>query len=67
MFCGFGAHLEGISRFEYLYEKHQKAYKWFLRMENSGVSYQESLNKVGVILPHQIGYQRTFFFNNANV
>ncbi|MDR1340110.1 MAG: phosphoadenosine phosphosulfate reductase family protein [Prevotellaceae bacterium] len=58
MFCGFGAHLEKLSRFEYLMENHPKAYKWFLSLENSGVTYEQAINRIGVVLPHQNGYQR---------
>jgi 3'-phosphoadenosine 5'-phosphosulfate sulfotransferase (PAPS reductase)/FAD synthetase len=61
MFCGFGAHLESLSRFEVVMEKYPAAYKYFLRLENNGVSYCEALNKCGVILPHQRGYQRNIF------
>ncbi|MDR1525961.1 MAG: phosphoadenosine phosphosulfate reductase family protein [Tannerella sp.] len=61
MFCGFGAHLESLSRFEIVMEKYPAVYEYFLRLENNGVTYCEALNKCGVILPHQRGYQRNIF------
>jgi len=61
MFCGFGAHLENISRFEVLRDRYPRVYDFFLNMENNGVSYITALNKIGVILPHQRGYQRNIF------
>jgi 3'-phosphoadenosine 5'-phosphosulfate sulfotransferase (PAPS reductase)/FAD synthetase len=61
MFCGFGAHLESISRFELVKEKYPAAYKYFLRLENSGVTYEEALNRCGIILPHQLNYQTNIF------
>jgi 3'-phosphoadenosine 5'-phosphosulfate sulfotransferase (PAPS reductase)/FAD synthetase len=61
MFCGFGAHLEKYSRFEYLMENHPKIYKWFLSLENNGVTYEQAINRIGVILPHQSGFQKNIF------
>jgi 3'-phosphoadenosine 5'-phosphosulfate sulfotransferase (PAPS reductase)/FAD synthetase len=61
MFCGFGAHLEKYSRFEYLFENHPKAYKYFLKLENSGITYEQALNRIGVVLPHQRGFQKNIF------
>lgn len=64
MFCGFGAHLEKFSRFEYLMENYPKMYRWFLGLENNGVTYEQALNKCGVILPHQGGFQRSLLVVN---
>jgi 3'-phosphoadenosine 5'-phosphosulfate sulfotransferase (PAPS reductase)/FAD synthetase len=61
MFCGFGAHLEKYSRFEYLMENHPKLYKWFLSLENNGITYEQAINRIGVILPHQRGFQKNIF------
>jgi 3'-phosphoadenosine 5'-phosphosulfate sulfotransferase (PAPS reductase)/FAD synthetase len=61
MFCGFGVHLEKYSRFEYLMENHPKLYKWFLSLENNGMTYEQAINRIGVILPHQRGFQKNIF------
>jgi 3'-phosphoadenosine 5'-phosphosulfate sulfotransferase (PAPS reductase)/FAD synthetase len=61
MFCGFGAHLEKYSRFEHLMENHPKLYRWFLTLENNGITYEQALNRIGVILPHQRGFQKNIF------
>lgn len=53
MFCGFGAQLEKLSRFAFLYELHPKAYEVFMRYENNGVTYREALRKIGVYLPDE--------------
>ena len=63
MFCGYGAHLEYFSRFEYLMEKYPKLYNFFLSIENNGVSYLSALNACGIIMPNQKGYQRNIFSN----
>jgi 3'-phosphoadenosine 5'-phosphosulfate sulfotransferase (PAPS reductase)/FAD synthetase len=65
MFCGFGAHLESLSRFEVVKEKYPKLYDYFLKFENNGVTYKEALNRCGIILPEQRGYQ-TNIFNITN-
>jgi 3'-phosphoadenosine 5'-phosphosulfate sulfotransferase (PAPS reductase)/FAD synthetase len=61
MFCGFGAHLEKYSRFERLKETYPKLYRYFLSLENNGVTYERALNRAGIILPHQPGYQTTIY------
>jgi 3'-phosphoadenosine 5'-phosphosulfate sulfotransferase (PAPS reductase)/FAD synthetase len=61
MFCGFGAHLEKYSRFEYLMENHPKLYRWFLTLENNGITYEQAINRIGVVLPHQRGFQKNIF------
>lgn len=66
MFCGFGAHLEKYSRFEYLLENYPKLYKYFLSLENNGATYEQALNKAGVILPHQRGFQMNIFSKPKN-
>jgi 3'-phosphoadenosine 5'-phosphosulfate sulfotransferase (PAPS reductase)/FAD synthetase len=68
MFCGFGATFENISRFEIVKERYPKIYSHFLKIENGGVSYQKALNRCGIILPDQYGYQRTIFsgFSQSN-
>jgi hypothetical protein len=61
MFCGFGAHLEAFSRFEVVREKYPKLYDYFLAIENNGVTYKEALNRCGIRLPGQPGYQTNIF------
>jgi hypothetical protein len=61
MFCGFGATFENISRFEIIKERHPKIYNHFLKIENSGITYRQALNAVGIILPDDPGYQRNIF------
>jgi 3'-phosphoadenosine 5'-phosphosulfate sulfotransferase (PAPS reductase)/FAD synthetase len=61
MFCGFGAHLETFSRYEILKERYPKLYDYFLKMENNGVTYRQALNRCGIILPGERGYQTNFF------
>jgi len=63
MFCGFGATFEHLSRFEVLKERHPKVYDYFLKIENSGITYCQALNAVGVILPDDTGYQHNIFSN----
>ena len=53
MFCGFGAHLEKVSRFELLYDLHPRAYNIFMDYENNGCTYREALRKIGVLLPDE--------------
>lgn len=53
MFCGFGAHLEKVSRFDLLYDLHPKAYKMFMNYTNNGVTYREALHTIGVKLPDE--------------
>lgn len=52
MFCGFGAHLEKVSRFELLYDLHPKAYKVFMNYKNNGTTYREALRTI-VQLPDE--------------
>ena len=53
MFCGFGAHIEKISRFELLYDLHPKAYNVFMNYQNNGYTYREALRAIGVQLPDE--------------
>lgn len=53
MFCGFGAHLEKVSRFELLYNLHPKAYTMFMNYTNTGVTYRQALRTIGVRLPDE--------------
>lgn len=57
MFCGFGAHIENISRFETLLKLHPKAYECFMNYKNNDVTYREALrlvlSKVGKYLPDE--------------
>jgi 3'-phosphoadenosine 5'-phosphosulfate sulfotransferase (PAPS reductase)/FAD synthetase len=61
MFCGFGAHMESLSRFEVVKEMYPKLYTYFLNIENSGVTYREALNRCRIILPDCRGYQKNIF------
>lgn len=54
MFCGFGAHIEKISRFELLYDLHPKAYNVFMNYQNNGYTYREALRAIGVQLPDEM-------------
>jgi hypothetical protein len=65
MFCGFGAHLESLSRFEVVKEKYPKLYNYFLNIENNGVTYREALNRCGIILPGNRGYQENIFSKHS--
>lgn len=57
MFCGFGAHIEKVSRFEMLLKLHPKAYECFMNYKNGDVTYREALrlvlSKVGKYLPDE--------------
>lgn len=53
MFCGFGAHIEKVSRFKLLYELHPKAYNVFMNYQNNGHTYREALRSIGVLLPDE--------------
>jgi 3'-phosphoadenosine 5'-phosphosulfate sulfotransferase (PAPS reductase)/FAD synthetase len=53
MACGFGAHLEDVSRFELLNDLHPKAYRLFMDYTNNGVTYREALRRIGVELPDE--------------
>jgi hypothetical protein len=67
MVCGFGAHLESFSRFEILKERRPKLYDYFMKIENNGVTYKEALNRCGIILPGQRGYQTNIFAKGGSV
>lgn len=64
MFCGFGAHLEKVSRFELLYDLHPKAYSLFMNYQNNGISYREALRTVGIQLPDE--NRQLKLFNNSD-
>lgn len=53
MFCGFGCQLEKgcFNRFDILYSLHPTAYKAFMSYTNSGVTYREALECIGISLP----------------
>ncbi len=53
MFCGFGAHIEKVSRFELLYDLHPKAYDLFMNYQNNGITYREALRTIGIQLPDE--------------
>lgn len=50
MFCGFGAHIKGDTRFKILRDMYPKAYDMFMCYQNSGITYRESLKCIGVDL-----------------
>lgn len=54
MFCGFGAHIEKVSRFAILYNLHPKAYNLFMAYTNNGITYREALRTIRVQLPDEI-------------
>ena len=53
MVCGFGAHIEKISRFGLLNDLHPKAYQHFMNYTNNGITYREALRRIGVELPDE--------------
>jgi 3'-phosphoadenosine 5'-phosphosulfate sulfotransferase (PAPS reductase)/FAD synthetase len=55
MFCGFGCmrEKENENRFYSLNSLHPKAYQTFMRYTNSGVTYREALEYIGVNLPDE--------------
>ena len=53
MFCGFGAHLEKISRFERLYDLYPKAYKTFMNYTNNGYTFRYALKRCKICLPDE--------------
>lgn len=67
MVCGFGAHMEYESRFNMLYDLHPKAYTIFMNYQNSGVSYREALNKIGINLPDENRQLKLFPINKPNL
>lgn len=66
MFCGFGATFEKESRFDLLFRLHPKCYQAFLNYQNNGITYRETLRKVGVILPDDPNRERTLFDDFEN-
>lgn len=62
MFCGFGAHMEKVSRFGLLYDLHPKAYNLFMNYQNNGITYREALRTIGVQLPDE--NPRLFTYND---
>ena len=60
MFCGFGAHLEKVSRFELLYDLHPRAYNFFMDYENNGTTYREALRTIGIELPDECRQLKLF-------
>lgn len=61
MFCGFGAHLESISRFDLLYKLHPQLYNTIIQYQNNGITYREALKKIGVMLPDDPNKPLTLF------
>lgn len=53
MFCGFGAHVEKVSRFERIYNLYPKAYNVFMNYQNNGYTYREALRAIRVQLPDE--------------
>lgn len=53
MFCGYGCQEEKgcFNRFDILNYLHPKAYQSFMNYTNSGVTYREALEYIGIILP----------------
>jgi len=63
MFCGFGCHLQKgmFNRFDILNHIHPKAYQLFMNYTNSGITYREALEYIGIILPDSKNRQQTLF------
>lgn len=53
VFCGFGAHLGGGSRFRVLYTLHPKLYKMAMNYSNNGYTLRHALRRMGVELPDE--------------
>ena len=53
VFCGFGAHLGGGSRFRVLYALHTKLYKMAMNYSNNGYTLRHALRRMGVELPDE--------------
>lgn len=53
VFCGFGAHLGGGSRFRVLYTLHPKLYKMAMNYSNNGHTLRHALRRMGVELPDE--------------
>lgn len=53
MVCGFGADRDP-QHFDYLYQHYPKAYKYFMALQNNGVTYRDALHTIGVTLPDDI-------------
>lgn len=66
MFCGFGAHIEKVSRFELLYDLYPKAYNVFMNYRNNGYTYREALRTIGVQLPDEMRQLRLFSNDTTN-
>ena len=63
MVCGFGCHLEpeGYSRFDVLYNLRPKLYEVVMSYSNSGVTYREALEYIGIKLPDSKDRQLSLF------
>lgn len=63
MFCGYGCHEEkgGFNRFDILNYLHPKAYQVFMDYTNSGVTYREALEYIGIQLPDSPKRQLSLF------
>lgn len=53
VFCGFGAHIGGGSRFRVLYTLHPKLYKMAMNYSNNGYTLRHALRRMGVMLPDE--------------
>lgn len=53
VFCGFGAHLGGGSRFRVLYTLHPKLYQMAMNYTNNGYTLRYALRRMGVQLPDE--------------
>ena len=53
IFCGFGAHLGGGSRFRILYALHPKLYQMAANYTNNGYTLRYALRRMGVELPDE--------------
>ncbi|GAB6013513.1 phosphoadenosine phosphosulfate reductase family protein, partial [Viscerimonas tarda] len=51
LFCGFGCHIKGDSRFYFLKEYKPKIYEHFMQMRNNGITYKEALRFCGIDFP----------------
>ena len=53
VFCGFGAHLGGGSRFRVLYSLHPKLYQMAMNYTSNGYTLRYALRRMGVQLPDE--------------
>lgn len=53
VFCGFGAHIGGGSRFRVLYNLHPKLYQMAMNYTNNGYTLRYALRRMGVQLPDE--------------